>query len=60
MFELARFTAVTGISFVVNMLLVLLRSKVLALMLAPAGVGLLAQVNSLEALLSAFATAGLG
>ena len=42
------------------MLLVLLRSKVLALMLAPEGVGILAQVNSLEALLSAFATAGIG
>jgi len=42
------------------MLLVLVRSKVLALMLKPEGVGILAQVNSLEALLSAFATAGIG
>ena len=60
MIELARFTAITGISFVINMLLVLVRSKVLALMLEPEGVGILAQVNSLEALLSAFATAGIG
>ena len=42
------------------MVLVLVRSKILAILLKPEGVGILAQVNSLEALLSAFATAGIG
>lgn len=40
--------------------MLLIRAKVFALLLEPAGVGILSQVSGIEALLSAFATIGLG
>ncbi len=58
--RLARFTAITGISFIINMIMLVARSKALALLLAPEGVGLLAQINTLDGMLSTFASVGIG
>jgi O-antigen/teichoic acid export membrane protein len=57
---LVKLTAISGLSSVVNMLLVLARAKILAVALGAAGVGLLAQINNLATMLSAVASVGIG
>lgn len=58
--RLARFTAISGISTVIKTATLLVRTKVFALVLGTAGVGVLSQLLSLESLLSTLATVGIG
>ncbi|MBN1265957.1 MAG: oligosaccharide flippase family protein [Anaerolineales bacterium] len=57
---LVRFTAISSVSFLVNMGMLMLRAKVLAVLLEPEGVGLLSQINTLDGMLSTFASIGIG
>ena len=57
---LTKFTLITGLSFGVNMVMLLARSKAFAILLEPEGVGVLSQVTTIEGLIASFATIGIG
>lgn len=58
--KLVYFTAISGLSSVFNMLLVVARAKILAMFLGPSGVGLVAQINTFDTLISTLASVGIG
>jgi len=58
--ELVSFTAISGLSLIFNMLLNITRAKILAVLLGPSGVGLLAQVNNFDTLIATLASFGIG
>jgi len=60
MHRLVRFTAVSGLSFLANMILLIARAKILAFLLGPYGVGVVAQLNNFITLLCTLVSTGIG